>query len=71
MQTEIDEVNDFENAIQPVTWLQMPFKAPTEERQFYFEQLSELNDLRVLELRVALSNVWLVMMCRNSLWRER
>ena len=68
---EIDEVNEFSKAIQPPTWLEMPFKAPTEERQFYFEQLAQLNDLRVVELRVALTNVFCVMMARHNLWRER
>lgn len=69
MDTTTDEVNEFQNAIQPPSWLEMPYRAAFEERQFYFEQLAEVNDMRPLELRVALTNIFLVLMGRTTLRR--
>lgn len=71
MEEIIDEVNDFENAVQIETWVEMPKKTYGNEREFNFEMLARALNLRVVELRVALSNVFCVMMARNSLWRDR
>ncbi len=60
-----------EHIVQVEQWIEMPRKTYAEDRKFNFEMLARALNLREVELRVALSNVFLVMMARNSLRRER
>lgn len=60
--TIIDEVNDdLSNAVQPDPWFEMPRNTYSDERKFYFEQLARIHEIRELELRVALSNIFVFM----------
>lgn len=68
MQKVLDELD---SAIQVEQWVEMPRDTYAEDRKFNFEMLARTLNIRVLELRVALSNIWLVMMARNNLWRDR
>jgi hypothetical protein len=60
-----------EDAVQVEVWVEMPREKYAEDRKFEFEMLARALNLREVELRVALSNIFLVMMFRNSLWRNR
>lgn len=60
----IDEVDDFEQAVQIDPWFQMPLRVYSDERAFYFEQLARTHELREIELRVGLSNIF-IFMARN------
>lgn len=66
-----DAVETLADAVQVETWIEMPPRVYAQERKFYFEQLARINNLREVELRVALSNIFCVMMCKSSLWRDR
>jgi hypothetical protein len=50
-------------------WFAMPTETYADERKFYFEQLAKISNLREVELRVGLSNIFCVMMCRSNLRR--
>lgn len=63
----IDEINEgLDQAVQPDPWVQMPLRVYSDEREFYFDQLARVHEIRPLELRVALSNIWCIMTMRRG-----
>ncbi len=65
----MNAIESVEDAVQVEQWVEMPKNTYADERRFNFEMLARVLNLREVELRVALSNVFCVMMCKNSLWR--
>jgi hypothetical protein len=65
----VNAIESVEDAVQVEQWVEMPKNTYADERRFNFEMLARVLNLREVELRVALSNVFCVMMCKNSLWR--
>jgi hypothetical protein len=62
----IDEIAEFmnegvENAMKIETWIEMPKKQYSDARKFEFEMIARALNLREIEVRVALSNIWIFM----------
>lgn len=66
-----DAVEGLDQAVQIDPWFEMPRGVYADERAFYFEQLARTHEIREVELRVGLSNIFCAMMARNSLRRDR